>query len=362
MTFHETQHVVKGILFVSNIFSVGADYGGLSIDLANRLITKGWKVNTVSSSANRFMRPIDMFLSAMLKLSNYDVALIDVFSGSAFRWAESSAWILRRLGKPIVLTLHGGNLPDFSSGNSRRVRELLSSATVVTAPSGYLIHSMRRYRADIRLIPNPIELSEYKFRHRDPSSPSMLYLRALHKIYNPQLAVEVLQRLKSDYPRITLRIVGPDKKDGTFESLKERVEHNKLQGSVNIEGAVSKTAVPATLDQADIFLNTTNYDNTPVSVIEAMASGMCIVSTNVGGIPFLLEHGHDALLVPPNDPDAMAHAVRRILTEPELAATLSNNARKTASQFDWSVVFPQWEQLLKGVIHKHRGYSDLEFS
>jgi glycosyltransferase involved in cell wall biosynthesis len=90
-------------------------------------------------------------------------------------------------------------------------------------------------------------------------------------------------------------------------------------------------------------------DNTPVSVLEAMACGLCVVSTRVGGIPYLLQHGRDALLVPPNDPEAMAAAVRRVLTEPALAESLSHNARLKAEQFDWSAILPQWQALLASV-------------
>jgi glycosyltransferase involved in cell wall biosynthesis len=111
--------------------------------------------------------------------------------------------------------------------------------------------------------------------------------------------------------------------------------------------------VPAKLADADIFLNTSRVDNTPVSVLEAMASGMCIVSTDVGGIPHLLQPEQDALLVPTDDPEQMARAVRRIVTDANLARRLSLNARKSAEQFDWSVVTPRWEALLESVIYSN---------
>jgi glycosyltransferase involved in cell wall biosynthesis len=107
------------------------------------------------------------------------------------------------------------------------------------------------------------------------------------------------------------------------------------------------------MSRGDIFLNTTNVDNTPISVLEAMACGLCVVSTNVGGIPYLLEHEHDALLVPPDDPAAVATAVRRLLTEPDLAEQLSRNARQKAEKFDWSIILPQWEALLISVLTRN---------
>jgi len=83
--------------------------------------------------------------------------------------------------------------------------------------------------------------------------------------------------------------------------------------------------------------------------MEAMAAGLCIVSTNVGGIPDLLESEREALLTPADDEQAMANAIRRLLTEPELGETLSFHARRKAEQFDWSAILPQWESLLKSV-------------
>jgi glycosyltransferase involved in cell wall biosynthesis len=109
---------------------------------------------------------------------------------------------------------------------------------------------------------------------------------------------------------------------------------------------VPKTQVPTVLNSGDIFLNTANVDNTPVSVIEAMACGLCVVSTNIGGLPHLLADEQDSLLVQPDDQAVMATAVSRILRETGLAQRLSRNARAKAEQFDWSNILPQWETLL----------------
>jgi len=77
-----------------------------------------------------------------------------------------------------------------------------------------------------------------------------------------------------------------------------------------------------------------------------MACGLPVVSTNVGGIPYLLEHGKTALLVEPGDVEGMAAAVKTVLTEPDVASRLGSNGRRLAESFDWGVVLPQWNRLM----------------
>ena len=172
---------------------------------------------------------------------------------------------------------------------------------------------------------------------------------AFHKIYNPELAIKVLDLMRTDYPKSRLIMAGPDKNDGSLQKCQEKLTELGLEESVEFLGWIPKLEVPTWLNKADIFINTTNIDNTPVSVLEAMACGLCIISTNVGGIPYMLKDGFDALLVPPDDPIAMAEALRRLLTEQGLAQKLSSNARKKAEQFDWSKVIPMWEALFNQV-------------
>jgi glycosyltransferase involved in cell wall biosynthesis len=84
-----------------------------------------------------------------------------------------------------------------------------------------------------------------------------------------------------------------------------------------------------------------------------MACGVCIVSTKVGGIPYLIADECDGLLVPDSDEVAMATAVRRLMGEEGVAGRLSRNGRIKVEQFDWSAILPQWERLLSDVAEKH---------
>jgi glycosyltransferase involved in cell wall biosynthesis len=289
-------------------------------------------------------------MTAFIRRKEYQVAYVEVYSGAAFLWAEMVGGLLGSIRKPYILALHGGNLPAFSRRWPGRVKRLLKGARAITAPSRYLQEEMRLYREDVFLIPNALDLDNYPFRLRSTTSPRLVWLRAFHDIYNPQLAPLVMHRLRASFPEISLTMIGPDKGDGSLEETRKIIEELGLQKNIGLVPGIPKRRVPELLERADIFINTTNIDNTPVSVLEAMACGLCVVSTEVGGIPYLLDHALDALLVLPHAPDAMADAVKRILTEPGLAGRLSGNARCKTEQFDWSVILPQWEALFQEVL------------
>lgn len=336
-------------LIIGNFLSASRANRGVCEELASRLRGAGWEVLTTSSRPQRVARLADMLQTAWRQRTAYDVAQVDVYSGTAFIWAEAVAACLRLAGKPYVLTLHGGNLPRFARRWPRRVRRLLGSARVVTTPSAYLREELRPYRDDLLLLPNAIDASNYRGRMRCPVRPRLIWLRAFHDIYNPMLAPKVVARLADVLPDVHLAMAGADTGDGTLPATRHAIRELGIEHRVEIRPGVAKADVPAWLDAGDIFLNTANVDNAPVSVIEAMAAGLCVVSANVGGIPYLLEDGTDALLVPPDDPEAMANAVRRLVADAALAGALSRAGRQKAEQLDWSAILPRWQTLLTTV-------------
>jgi glycosyltransferase involved in cell wall biosynthesis len=318
--------------------------------LSNRLVAKGFLVKNTSSALNPIRRMIEIIFTLIRYRKQIDILCVQVFSGLAFSIAEISTWLAYIFGYKTVLVLRGGSLPDFASDYPKRVNKVLRQADAVIAPSTYLASVLIRCDKEIQVIPNIIDISLLQFRKRSQILTSLVWLRSFHHIYNPTLGIKAIALLISEFPEINLTMIGSDKGDGSLKETLDLTEKLGLSKQLCFLGKVAKKDVPESLQLGDIFINTTNVDNTPVSIIEAMACGLCIVSTNVGGIPYLLDDGKDALLVPPDDPRAMASAIRRILTEPDLAERLSMNARKKAEQFDWSVILPQWERLFDAVI------------
>jgi L-malate glycosyltransferase len=342
----------RRLLMVGNFLSASIGTTSVGEELAGHLRSVGWEVFCTSSRLPRMSRLVDMVATVYRLRTRYALAQVDVYSGAAFIWAEAACLSLRMLRKPFVLTLHGGGVPDFARRWPRRVRRLLGAAAAVTAPSAYLLEAMRPHRADVLHLPNPIDLSAYRFRPRDEIRPKLLWLRAFHDIYNPTLAPRVVKLLEGRYPDLQLDMVGPDKGDGSFQRTVELTHRLGLEDRVRFPGGVSKEMVPAWMADADVFINTTNVDNTPVTLLEAMATGLCIVSTDVGGVPFLVAAGEEALLVPANDEAAMAASIDRLLQERGLAGRLSRRGRARAERHDWSAVLPRWDELLTGLLRR----------
>jgi glycosyltransferase involved in cell wall biosynthesis len=337
------------VLLVGNFLHESLGTYGLCEQLAIELATVGWRVLTTSHQRRRALRLVDMLRTAWNRRADYQVAQVDVFSGPAFFWAEATCWVLRRARKPYVLTLHGGSLPQFARRWPHRTRSLFRSAAAVTTPSRYLLEQLAAYRANAHLIPNGLRIERYSFRPRSAPKPRLIWLRSFHDIYNPTLAAQVLALLATDLPDVHLEMVGPDRGDGSLQRMWRTAQALGVAHRITAPGSIPKDDVPGRLEGADIFLNTANVDNTPVSVIEALAAGLCVVSTNVGGLPYLLDAGRDALLVPPRDAASMAAAVLRLIREPALALRLSTNGRHKAETMNWGRVIAKWNVLLTEV-------------
>lgn len=339
----------RTVLLIGNFLSSHVGNYSVCEDLVGQLQSNGMHVLTASNRKARLPRLWDIVSTAWCYRRDYSMAAVDVYSGLGFALAEAACTTLRAAGKPFALTLRGGNLPVYSRRWPGRVRRLMDAAAAVTTPSRYLLESMRSFRDDIQLLPNPLQLDRYRYRLRDNPQPRLVWVRSFHRTYNPSLAVELIAQLVEEFPDVSLLMVGPDKGDGSWEATQQLAARLGVSERIEFSGGVPKTEIPNYLDRADIFVNTTNIDNTPVSVLEAMASGLCIVSTNVGGVPYLVDDRETGLLVPPRDVTALGNATREILHHPQLAGQLSAAARRFASQFDWGHVLPQWQQLIQSV-------------
>ena len=336
---------------MTKIVYIGNDLAGktryrTSHEIVTDLLRKsGYEVISVSDKKNKLLRMADM-LYTVVRHWNAQYFLIDTYSTQNFYYALIISQFLRLGNKKYIPILHGGNLPERLEKNPLLSRMIFARAYRNVAPSPYLLRIFRKAGFGVEFIPNTLVLDRYLFKERKQFRPRLLWVRAFARHYRPCNAVKVLHRLKKQYPDTRLCMVGPDK-DGSMEDARCLAEKLNVKNDVIFTGALEQSEWHRLSEDYDIFINTTDVDNTPVSVMEAMALGLPVVSTRAGGLPDLIQHEHDGLLVDLNNPEAMAEAVVHYVENPGLAGKIAANARRKVEQFDGKKVLLQWKNILK---------------
>lgn len=312
--------------------------------LGHQLEQEGYEVYYASNKKSFPLRLLDMMWSVINYRKQVSYLLIDTYSTKAFWYAFLCCQLARFFNIKYIPILHGGDLPNRLKKNPMLCRMLFSNAYQNVAPSGYLKQAFQEAGfTNVIYIPNSIEIEKYAFKNRTEFAPNLLWVRAFASIYNPKMAVKVLFELQRTYPNASLTMVGPDK-DGSLQTTKSFAESIGI--TVRFTGKLSKEDWWQLASEHDIFINTTHFDNTPISVMEAMALGLPVVSTNVGGIPYLLTDKENALLVNDNDVVAMTTAICSLLDNQQKTKALALNARNFIEQMDWNVVKEEWKHVL----------------
>lgn len=304
----------------------------------------GFEVETASGRKNRVLRLLEMLQLVLRKAGKYDLVLIDTYSTSNFWYAYFTSQLCRKLSLKYIPILHGGGLPWRLKNSPKACRAIFENAYINITPSRYLLEEFKKAGFfNLEYIPNTIRIKKYPFKERKVLRPKLLWVRAFAGLYNPMLALKVLEQLLEKYPYAELCMVGPQK-DASREQCEHYAEKKRLP--VVFKGKMEKQDWIQLSSGYDIFLNTTTIDNTPLSVIEAMALGLPVISTKVGGMTFLIKDEEEGLLVPPEDPREMARAVVELLQNPLKAQQLAMAARKKVEGFDWEVVKEKWLEVL----------------
>lgn len=332
------------IVYIGNILS-GHGKSKSFIELLSSKLNSDYQIAVASTEKNKIFRFVEMIFTVFKNRKRTTVVLLDTYSTSAFWYSFFVSLECKLFSIPYVPILHGGDLPGRYKTSPGVVRFLLKNAVTVVSPSVYLLNYFKSEGFEVTYIPNFIEIDQYPFKVRPDLKLRILWVRAFHDIYNPTLAIEVLKKLSKETEEASLCMVGAFK-DNSINSVRELIARYALELKVEITGILKKEDWVKMAKDFDIFINTTNVDNMPISIIEAMALGLPIVSTNVGGIPYLVTDCKTGLLVEAANPDAMAAAIVRLIGEKNLADSLIKEARTMVENFDWNKIKHAWYEIL----------------
>jgi glycosyltransferase involved in cell wall biosynthesis len=267
--------------------------------------------------------------------------VVHVFSASyaSFLLAPLPAVLVAKLfGRPVVFNYHSGEAPDHlrRSALARHVMRKWVDLNVV--PSAFLRDVLQGFGIGARVVPNTVDMHQFAYRVRDPLQPRLLCTRNFEEMYNVACVLRAFARVQARHPSATLTLVGSGSQE---DSLRALALHLNLQ-NVTFTGAVSPAEISRHYDEADVFVQAPRIDNMPLSVLEAFASGLPVVSTDVGGVPFILTHGVHGLLAPDDDDEAIAARVLMLIESPAYAHRLASAAHASCAGYTWAVAREGW--------------------
>ncbi len=278
------------------------------------------------------------YLAALWRCAG-QVRLIHLMANSGWSWhlfAAPAVWIARLRGVPVVVNYRGGEAGAFLDRAIGWVRPTLAAASLLAVPSGFLREVFARYGVAAEVLPNIVDLSRFRrLTAREPAAPHLVVTRNLEPIYDIATAIEAFAIVRAARPDARLSVAGSGPE---LARLREQTLRLGLGDAVSFTGRLDRDQVAALYQDADLMINSSLVDNMPNSVLEALASALPVVSTRVGGVPYIVRDGVTALLVDPGDARAMAAAALRILGDPELAASLAAAGVADVQQYTWARV------------------------
>jgi glycosyltransferase involved in cell wall biosynthesis len=259
-------------------------------------------------------------------------------------WAGQSGFAAvlagRLLRVPVVVSLAGGELarlPEIGYGGelSARTRFLVRAslrlAQLVTAATEFAISPVRRRRPDAVLLPMGIDTEIFQPRRAQPPGPpwKLLQVAHLNPVKDQETLLRALLSILSEEPQSRLDIIGEDTMGGTIQELARRMG---LEGAVSFRGAQPVTAVAAALRESHLLIHTSRHECGPVVFLEAGATGLPAVGTEVGYFSDLKPHA--AIAVPVADHEALARETVRALRDEAIRERVAAGAHQFAVEHD----------------------------
>jgi len=320
--------------------------------LARLLAEEGVAIQTVQTNAPyrpawtgriRFMRAVVRFVGYAIGLmrATQHADLVHVMANSGWAWhlfAAPAIWIARLRNVPVLVNYRGGEAGQFLARQIAWVRPTLRRANALVVPSAFLREVFSRHALTAEIVPNIIDLSRFSPAPQRPFGLHFLVARNLEDIYDIPTSIRAFHRIWQQKPEARMTIAGSGP---ALPALQRLTEELGVARSVAFAGRVDNEQMAQLFRSADVLLNPTTVDNMPISLLEAMASGVPIVSTDVGGIPFLVEHERTALLVPMRSPQAMADAALRLIKDAALRERLIGAGSATVVGYTWAQVWPR---------------------
>ncbi|MGX8712347.1 MAG: glycosyltransferase family 4 protein [bacterium] len=313
--------------------------GGISgqVELLQRHLREEGHVAKIFSTKGSFLWRLGLFYHLWKVARDYDVLHIHCCSGWGFLPAVVGIMVGRRLGKRIVLTYHGGGGEKFFDKHPTLVRHYLTRTDANIVLSGFLAKIFDKHDLPHTIIPNIIELDDTNYRQRDTLKPNYICTRAHEPLYNIPCILQAFQKVQAKHPEATLTLVGDGSEHESLINMSEKLGiHN-----ITFAGRVNNKDIYTHLDKADIMLSAPTVDNMPMSILEGMNAGLLVISSRVGGVPYMIRNGSNGLLFDSNDSNKLAELMLWAIENQTLSIAMIQKAHKDVNLYRWEGIKEQ---------------------
>lgn len=328
---------MKKVLLISN-YQHGL--GGISAQvdlLCEYLRNEGYDVAIFTTKGNPIVR-LWLFIKLVYAVRRCDMLHIHGCSGWGMLPVVYGVIAGKIWRKKIIVTYHGGEAAEYFKNHGAFARRWMNRADKVIVLSGYLEKVFNEYRIPCVVIPNIAKLSETKEHSAYQwDAPRFISVRHMRELYNIPCILRAFQRVQKQLPQACLTILGTGP---LLNELQQYVLDNKME-HVTFVGQVPNNEMKNYLAAHDVFLSAPKLDNMPVSIMEAMHSGVLVISSNVGGVPYMIEDGHSGLLFDYDDDKELAEQMVWVAQHPKESEIILTAAHKEVQRYSWNEVKKQ---------------------
>lgn len=301
----------------------------------------------------KWRRLWDTIFTIIRTRKQFTIAILPLYGTTpSFIWQEITARVLKIFKKKIILVVHGGSIPQRMRENAKPFLKALHRSDIVICPSAFMQEVLKKFSISSDVIENVLDLSDYTFIQKQKIRPRLIWMRAFEDIYNPAMAVHVAKILYQQYPEFKMVMAGGDK--GMLPEIQEMIRKEDLEAIILLPGYIDLEQKKQFADEYDLFISTNNIDNAPVSIVEFMAMGIPVISTNVGGISYLIEDGVNGFTVTPDDAMEMAEKISSLIEQPTRAIQAAMNAGTFVKKFGEDAVMKKWGLLIENLNNENQ--------
>lgn len=321
------------ILLLSN-YKLGIGGINAQVDLLHTYLNQeeGMTADIFSTKGNPLHR-CAAFFKLLCRANQYDVLHIHACSYRGMLPAVMGVVAGKLWRKRIIITYHGGEAAEYFAKHIKFARRWLCRADQVVVLSGFLKEVFDQYAIPCVVIPNIVVLPPRETVNQK-IGPRFISVRHFEPLYNIPCILRAYEKVLQLYPNATLDLLGRGSMRGQLEQY---VAEHRLTG-VRFLGQVPNKEIYDYLAKANIMLSSPKADNMPVSLLEAMNAGLLVISSRVGGVPYMIEHGKTGLLFESGNADALAQEMLWALGHPDKVSHIIMQAQDDVQKYTWENV------------------------